>query len=228
MLWSEIDTIVSDLTDSDTTSFPTATRLIYANASQAEVSGDIIGADGTWNWDDTNYTDLPIGKADLVAGQQDYSFDDTFLSIEGVSVMDSDGNYQKLIPFDKNELDVDPDEYKETDGMPTHYDKQGRSVFLYPAPASGSVTLTDGLKVFFKRKTKDITLFDSTSPGFVPTEHMILAYKIALPYCMKYKQDRVALYEKKIQEHRARIIAHYSRRSKDEPSRLVANVESNK
>ncbi len=228
MLWSEIDTIVSDLTDSDTTSYPTATRLIYANTGQAEVSGDIMGADGNWNYDDTNYTDLPIATATLVAGQQDYSFDDTFLSSEGVSVMDNSGNYQKLKPFDKNELDVDPDEYLKTDGMPTHYDKQGRSVFLYPAPASGSVTLSEGLKVYFKRKTKDITSFDSTSPGFVSTEHLILAYKIALPYNMKYHKDRVNDNRFEIETYRKRIMEHYSRRSKDEPNRLVANIESNK
>ncbi len=228
MLWSEINTIVSDLTDANTTDFATATRLIYANASQAEIAGDIIGADGTWNWDDTNYTDLPIGQADLVDGQQDYSFADEMLSIEGVSVMDSSGNYQKLKPFDKNQLDVDPSEYLKSNGLPTHYDKQGRSVFLYPAPATGSVTLVNGLKIFFKRKTKDITSFDSTSPGFIGTEHMILPYKISIPYCMKYHPARVTLYEGKIMEHRSRIIAHYSRRSKDEPQRVTPKVESNK
>jgi hypothetical protein len=228
MLWSAIDTIVSDLTDSDSTSFPTATRLIYANQAQAEVSGDIMGADGNWNYDDTNYTDLPIATATLVNGQQDYSFDDEMLSVEGVSVMDSSGDYQKLKPFDKQELSVDPDEYLETNGLPTHYDKQGRSVFLYPAPATGSVTLSEGLKVFFKRKTKDITSFGAISPGFVSTEHMIIAYKIALPYVIKYKQDRVNLFELKIREHAERIKAHYSRRTKDEPSRMTPNVENNK
>ncbi len=228
MLWSEIDTIVSDLTDANTTDFPTATRLIYANASQAEVAQDIMGADGNWNYDDTNQTDLPIGKADLVAGQGDYSFADEVLSIEGISVLDASGNYRKLIPFDKNELDVDLDEYLKDNGMPTHYDKQGRSVFLKAAPAAGSVTLTNGLKVYFKRKTKDITSFDSTSPGFVITEHMIIPYKIALPYCLKYKKDRVVLFELKIQEHRERVKAHYARRTKDEPSRIMSKQHSNK
>jgi len=228
MLWSDINTIVTDLTDANTTDFPTATRLIYANASQAEVSGDIIGADGNWNYDDTNYTDFPIATTTLINGQQDYSFNDSFLSIEGVSVLDNNGNWHKLIPIDKQEMDVDPDEYAKTDGLPTHYDKQGRSVFLYPAPATASVTLVAGLKVFFKRQTKDITSFGSTQPGFVSTEHMIVPYKISLPYCMKYKKDRVALYEHKIQEHRDRILAHYSRRSKDEPRRLSVKQESNK
>ena len=228
MLWSEINTIVSDLTDSDTTSFPTATRLIYANAAQSEAAGDIIGADGTWNYDDTNYTDLPIGKATIVDGQQDYSFDDEMLFIEGISVLDSDGNYQKLKPFDKNELDVDPDEYMESNGMPTHYDKQGRSVFLYPAPAAANVTTADGLKVFFRRKTKDITSFGAISPGFVHTEHMMMPYKIALPYCISYKKDRVAIMEQKIQEHRERLIAHYSRRTKDERSGMTVGKHDNK
>lgn len=228
MLWSEITTIVTDLTDADTTAFPTATRLIYANAGQAEVAQDIIGADGTWSWDDLNNTDLPIGKADLVAGQQDYEFADEVLMIEGISVLDANGDYKKLKPIDKNNIDTDPTEYLKTNGLPQYYDKIGRSVFLYPAPASGSVTTTNGIKVYFRRKTKDITSFDSTSPGFVSTEHMILPYKIALPYCMKYKQERIGLYEKKIMEHRQRIIAHYSRRNKDEPSRMTSANHSNK
>lgn len=213
MLWSEINTLVTDLTNADTTAFPTATRLIYANAAQAEVSGDIIGCDGRWQWDDTNYTNRPIGKANLVSGQQDYGFDDTFLYVERVEIFNSSGDKFKLSPIDSHDIDVALSEYQSTNGTPLEYDKVGASVLLYPAP---DYNYTNGLFVHFKRKTKDITTFGSDSPGFIATEHMILPYKIAIPYCIKFHPERVALYEQKVREHQERIKAHYSRRSKDE------------
>lgn len=229
MLWSEIDTIVSDLTDADTTDFPTATRIIYANSAQDEVVGDILQADGRWQWDDTNYTNFPISTADLVATQQDYAIADEFLSVERVEILNADGDYELLKPIDRRDVNVAMTEYLATNGKPLEYDKQGRSIFLYPAPASGDVTTTDGLKVYYTRKAKAISgSFGSTSPGFLPSEHMIIPYKIALPYCMKYKTQVVTAYQQAIEMHRKRILEHYSLRSKDEPRTMKPFIENNK
>lgn len=218
MIWSEINTIVSSLTDSDTTSFPTATRLIYANSAQADIAGTIIGADGRWQWDDTNYTSLPIGTTDVTSGTQDYEFDDSFLRIERVEIQDDNGDWHKLEPIDKADISVAVDEYQSTNGTPTHYDKIGDSVFLYPTP---DFSVTDGLKVHFQRNSVDISSFGATSPGFYPAKHMILAYMISIPYCVTYKKDRVGLYEQKVREMREDIIDFYGQRSEDERTQIT-------
>lgn len=224
MLWSEINTIVSDLTDANTTDFPTATRVIYANASQEEVTGEIIKADGRWQWDDTNQTTLPIGTADLVSGQQDYGFESSFLEILRVSAQDASGTFHKLKAIDEQDVDIALSEYQSANGQPKEYDKIGDSVFLYPIP---SYNATDGLKVHFQRSVVKIASFDSTTPGFA-LNHIVIAYMIAIPYCAKYKRDRVAGFEREKLRLMDTIIKHYSRRAKDDKPRLVAGNHSNK
>ncbi|HUC20837.1 MAG TPA: hypothetical protein VMR98_05080, partial [Candidatus Polarisedimenticolaceae bacterium] len=40
-----------------------------ANNWLDRVVGVILSADNRWQWDDTNYTTMPIGTADIVSGQ---------------------------------------------------------------------------------------------------------------------------------------------------------------
>ena len=105
------------------------------------------------------------------------------------------------------------------DGLPMYYDKQGSSLLLYPAPAAGNVTLTAGLKVFFKRTADNFTLAQVTTgtkePGFVSTCHMILAYKAALPYCALYKKSMVQFLIAGIKDFENKLAEHYGRREQD-------------
>ena len=57
---------------------------------------------------------------------------------------------------------------------------------------------------------------DTTAvPGIASPYHILLAYMAAIPYCMTYKKDRVALYEKRVDEGIREMIKHYSYREKD-------------
>ena len=208
------------LVDADSVSYANADLLRRLNTAYEEVVALILGVDGLWQFDDTNYTDFPIGTTTLVNSQQDYTFAATHLEIEGVSVLDKDGIWKKLRPIDDKQLSVDPIEFQKTDGLPTYYDKQGRSILLYPAPDNGvSVTLASGLKVFFKR-TADLftqTQVDAASkePGFASPFHVILAYKAALPYAQSYKKDRVPMIINEINRLEKGITKHYGRREQD-------------
>ena len=238
------------LSDTDSTSLPDAVVLRRISSALEEVVGDIIGCDGSFRFDDSNYTTLPIGFADLVAGQEDFSFDTTFLDIVGVSVKDSNGRFQALRTIDQREMIygtgnlsgqlsnvsvgklVDPTQFFPTNGMPLYYDKEGQSVKLYPQPSAGAVTLAQGLKVFFQRTASLPALADlsdsSKSPGFRSTYHHLLAYMVALPYCETYKKDRVPTYSQKVMELKQKIQEHYGRRAKDEARRMVVAFTSNR
>jgi len=209
-----------DLVDADTNSITAATLLRRINIAYEELVGFIIGLDGLWQFDDTNYTDFPIGVTTLVNSQQDYTFDDTYLEIEGISVLNADGNFQKLKPFDKSNISVDPAEYFEADGMPLYYDKQGRSALLYPAPDNGvSVTLASGLKIFYKRTSDNFTSAQVSTgtkvPGFASPYHVILAYMAALPYAAAYLPARVPFLTREIERIKKNIAKHYGRRELD-------------
>lgn len=219
------------LCDADSTSYPDAVLLRRVNQKYEEIVGKLIQTDGRWEFDDSNYTDLPIGITTMVADQQDYSFDVRFLNVLKVEVKNASGVWVEIDQIDKSTT-RDISNYQTTSGMPTEYDKLGESIVLYPAPSASATTLTAGLKVHYQRTASIFTSAEVTTgtktPGFASPWHMILAYAAAIPYCMSYKKDRVALYEKKVMEMERDLLSFESRRNKDERPRLTVSRESNK
>lgn len=199
------------------------------NAAYEELVGDIINADGTWQFDDTNHTDLPRGTGDLVEGQESYSFALDYLTIESIEILGTDGVYHKIKPLDPNDLGgLSPQEYfgvtsgNPRKGFPEYYDVLADSIFLYPAPTSTHVTLTAGIRVWFKRTIDLFTTADTTqSPGLPAPYHVLLAYMAAVPFCMTYKKDRVPLLEKKVMEMRKALIQFYGLREKDRRKQIT-------
>jgi len=212
----EIDRIC----DSDDTSYPRVDKTSRVNNADEEVVGFIAGIDGLWQFDDTNYTDFPIGTTTLVASQNDYTFASDVLEVEQVSVLDSGGIWHLLDPIDRSQMGSDPAEFAKTDGLPRWNDKMGNSLLVYPAPAAGSVTLAGGLKVTFKRTASLFTVVSTTAadtktPGFASPYHIILAYKASLPYCAAYKPKMVPFIVGEIQRLKEGLIKHYGRREGD-------------
>ena len=217
---SDINAEARDLVDADTTSYPAPILLRRVNQALEEEIGKIIALDGSWQFDDTNFTDLPVATATLVAGQNDYSFDSSQLEILRVAVKDSSGKYFFLNPIDILEERSQPlEEIYNVNGLPERYDKSGSSIFVYPAPAAGSVTLVAGLKVWFQRTAAIYTSEEVTTgtkkPGFASPWHYILSYKAALPYALSYKKDRVPMIMSEITRMETELLNHYARREKD-------------
>lgn len=233
MTISDLNTWTRFLVDADSTSYTAANLLIAVNNALETLIGKIINADGVWQYDDTNYTDLPVGTGTLVNGQETYSFADEFLDILWVQVKDVNGKFYFLKPIDESEravgaFDVPLTELYATDGAPQFYDKQGDTIRLFPAPDNGvSVTLSGGLKVGFKRTADLFTSAQVTTgtkvPGIASPYHQLIAYMAALPYAINYKKDRVPIFEAKIREMTDDMLKFYSRREKD--SRRYATSE---
>ena len=218
---ADINAETRALCDADTTSYTAADLLRRVNAAYEWIVGKIMCVDGNWEFDDTNYTDFPRGTTTLVEDQHDYTFDTTHLAIESVQVKDVNGDWYYLSPINRDALGVPLEQEFETNGLPLYYDKDGGSLLLYPAPDDGTqVTLSSGLKVHFRRTADVYTSAEVTTgtkvPGFASPFHMILCYHAAIPYCMSYKKDRVALYEKKLQELTEDCLKFYAKRAKDE------------
>lgn len=222
---ADINAEARALVDADTTSYTAADLLRRVNDAYEQVIGIIIGCDGKWQFDDSNYTDFPIGTTTLVASQNDYSFDVSMLDVERVEVKDAQGIWQQLQPIDTSDIGGAIDEFEKTDGMPRFYDKQGASLLLYPAPATGSVTLASGLKVYFQRTASIFTSAEVTTgtkvPGFASPHHYLLSYKAALPYALSYKKDRVPFLMAEIARREALLVEHYSQREKDRRKMLT-------
>jgi len=140
---------------------------------------------GTWEYDDSNYTNFPFATTDLADGRKDYTIPSTAQKILRVEVEDDEGNWHELSQLDLSMINGAVDEYFSENGLPIYYDITGRSLLLYPAPSSSDVTISNGLKLYF---TRDIDEFSSTDtdkePGFEKAFHRILSVGPALDYSM--------------------------------------------
>lgn len=220
---------IDRLCDSTDTSYPRLDKTSEVNQAYEKVISWIINADGTWQFDDSNKSDQPRGTLTLVQGQEAYTFASDYLQIEAMDVKDVSGNWYRLKPLDHSDLgDQTPEQYfGTTAGTPQYFDLFTDDSFrLYPSPSSTYVTLTAGLRVWFKRAptaftATSATTDDSTTPGFASPFHEILAYMAAIPYCMKYHPQRVAAYlqvigdtEPRATGMKAGLVKHYSMRDK--------------
>lgn len=227
MTITDIQTEARALVDATTTSYTDALLLIRVNTAMEEIAGAILGADGRWQWDDSNYTDTPIGTATLVASQQDYTLDTTYIKVLGVSIKDVIGRWYRLLPFDPDDLIsdygpfLDRAQFLNTAGRPLYYDLQANQILLYPAPDNGvTVTLASGLKVYAQRTAQLFTSVEVSTgtkvPGFISIFHSLVSYMAALPYAVSYKPARVPYLMAEITRKKADLIFFYSKRDKDE------------
>ena len=228
-----------DLVDADVTSYPLRKVVRRVNAALEQCVAWIINADGTWQFDDTNQTDHPVGTGTLVEGQEDYAFASEYLQIEAVEVLDanSPARYCRLKPLDKDELNgMSTEEYfgltsagNPAIGKPEYFDQVGDTIRVYPAPTSTSVTLVAGLKIYFKRTALLYTMSDSTTitsgeesrePGIPSPFHLMIAFMTALPYAAQYKKDLVGWLERKIGDtdpptgFKKNLLNHFAHREK--------------
>ena len=168
----------------DTSIYPIADFTRAANNWYADVNTWIWQASGEWDYDDTNYIDLPIATADLVNNQQDYSLPTNIQKIDRVEVKDVSGDWHKLIPIDQSELPTTAlTEFEEDAGLPIYYDVSGNSLMLYPKPATASVTISQGLKLYFSREIDKFTVSDTTKEaGFLENFHKLISIGSALDF----------------------------------------------
>jgi hypothetical protein len=200
-----------------------------ANSKLNEIVSLIMRADNRWEFDDENFETIPIGKSNLVAGQQDYEvLADDFLNIQEVLVKGSDGNWKVLDPLDRNEgnaqklTDLEKDS---NNGMPIYYDKMGSSIFLYPKPSAAKVTTTLGLKVIFQRTPSYFAIDDTTKePGFLKTSHRAISLGMAIDYCLANELDnKLERLKREDETMRVAIEGYYANRNKDEQTRMTLN-----
>ncbi len=226
MILSDIAQEARDQVDATSTSYPDATLLRRINNAYEEIIGDLISSDGTWQFDDSRYTNLPYGVTDLVEGQSQYTFDSSMLEIENVKVLQTSGYWMMLKPWDQTLTNMPLENYLKVNSMPVWYDKEGNTITLLYPPSASVVTLSGGLKVQFKRTADVFTSAEFTTgtaiPGFASPYHILLSLKAALPYAMSYKQSRVAPIQSEINRIHQELIMHYSTRERDAKKQITS------
>ena len=181
------------LCNTTTASYPITDIIRNINQAYHDVTRLIWECQDSWQYDDSNATDLPIATTTLVASQHDYAIPSTAQKVRRVEVLDSASNYNLLRSIDQRDVNVAISEFNETAGLPSYYDLLGGSVFLYPAPAAANCTLAAGLKIYFNRDITEFTTASTTDvPGFATPFHRLLSLGAAINY--EADVDRLKLF----------------------------------
>jgi len=209
-----------------TTTYAIAQKTRSINRWYDRVVSLILQADGRWEFEDTNQTDLPIGTASLVANQQDYSISGaTFLKVLRVEILDSSGNAKQLKQISiQDKKGIAMTEYQKTAGTPKEYDLLGQSIFLYPKP---NYSKAKGLKIYYQRDVKHFVSDDTTKvPGFAAPFHSILSFGAALDYAIANNlTSRISLFREEIAKLEDALITFYGERDKDTKLRMSMRSE---
>ena len=218
----EIDFILG----TDSTSYPLTHKTRNINNWYNRVANLIIKSNGRWEWDDNNYTDLPIATTALVANQQDYAISGAnFIDILKMEVKDQNGNWIPIQPISLDDRRTESmTDFRKEAGTPEFYDKFGNSIFLYPKP---SYAQDASLKAFYQRNLSLFVSTDTTKvPGFNENFHRILSYGAAYDYCLAYGiQTRIPVLNNEITKLEQDIIDYYSSRSKDDKISMKTQKE---
>ena len=199
-----------------------ATFTALSNRALDSVTTAILEADDRWQWDDTNYTDYPIGHTDLVQSQKDYVLSVSHLKITRVECMDAQGTWFKLLPIDLIDIKTARDEFAKSDGIPIYYDKLATSLFLYPASSYNS---TGGLRVYYQREPSYFLSSDTTKqPGFTTLAHRLVSLKACYDYSVANNlTDKITVLNTEIMKKDLELRNFYGKRNKDEVLKLRAN-----
>ncbi len=153
-----------------------------------------LPASGTWQFDDSNQTDYPIIKTNIVSGQRDYPFTtdengNLILDIYKVMIMRSAvaTTYEEITPVDAQSEyeygDTNVSSENTTGGMPCEYDKTANGIFLNPIP---NYNATNGLKLYINREASYFVYTDTDKkPGVPGLFHKYFYLKPAQAYARR-------------------------------------------
>ncbi|RJQ33894.1 hypothetical protein C4568_03775 [Candidatus Parcubacteria bacterium] len=213
------------------------TRLKAATVSVNQAYDDYLPlafqGSGTWQFDDSNHTDYPEARHNLVSGRRDYKFttdesSNLILDIHKVMVADSSGVFHEAKPVDKqSETDTDGLwDGRDTGGFPIKYDKTANAIFLDPIP---NYNYTEGLKIFINREPSYFVSTDtSKKPGVPGHHHRWFVIRAAEDFARRNNLTNYPAIRAERLAMEASIKEYFGSRNRDERKRLEAAKHSNK
>lgn len=139
---------------------------------------------GTWQGDDSNFTNYPIITQDIVSGQRDYSFttdqySNRIIDVSKVLILPSATatQYIEINPVDELRPWASDILLNTNTGVPTQYGKLANAIFFDPV---FSYSATNGIKMVVNREGSYFTTSDTSKVAGVPAYHEYFYLKPAM------------------------------------------------
>lgn len=228
MTIADIETLTRFLTKTNTTSLTAANLLILENKYYEEIVGRILTetAQGEWGFGDKNYTAFPTFTVTMTNGTAAYDLNDWStdpLVILAVEVADQNGDWHPLERTSLRQIregGLAQPEYYPTSGRPIEYELRDNMLVLYPAPDNAvTVTLTNGLRLYYLRKADSFTSAQVTTgtkePGFPSPWHDMLSYGPAYDYAITNGLPNAPFFKAEYDKRMKELLQFIGRRDAD-------------
>ena len=219
---------VNDILGVDNNKFSLTWKARSTNTAKYYTAIQIWKNQDMWKFDDTVNSGLPEASQNLSNGTQEYTLTTTAINIERVEVLDSGGISYKLQPFDESNIpNVGLPSLLTGGGAPQFYRLVKRSIFLYPAPATGSVTMTNGLKIYFNKEVNEFTAASTTAEvGIGEPGDRLVAYMVAEEYAKTRGIQTFPAIQQARGELEAKFMQNISHRTPDMKPRILPYLEN--
>lgn len=216
-----------DIDEDDENTFTREAFIRAANEYYRKAALTIWESDTNWEWDDSGRTSKrPIARTDLKDGQEQYTIPTDAFDIFRVEIMDSNGDFYRIHPFQEENIGSALSEWFDEKGTPQYYRLVGDMIYLKPAPDSNETTLTRGMKLYVERDVEEFTPSDTTKqPGFPAKFHTILSYGAALRFATSKGLERKKQTLKgELNSLMEDLRNYYATRHRDYKKRLTPNT----
>lgn len=212
----------------DSTRFAQVTGIF--NMAINQVTTWILSSQSGWEWDDASYSDFPEVVGDMQDGVGDYplpaatssAHQNTLLKLQDIEVKDASGYFQRLKRIDNKTFDTPLSTLFSENGMPQYYRETANSIELWPMPATGQVTMTDGLRIRFQRAADPFTTADTArEPSVAVPFHKLLCKITALEYGESRGIGRIDYLKRGIEEGKKDLMESYANKNEDNDFRIV-------
>ena len=186
-----------------------------------------LPASGTWQYDDSNHTDYPIIKTNIVSGQRSYIFttdeqSNLVLDIYKAAILKSaDATlYEEIEPLDQQSKGQGDSIVSEStaQGIPQGYDKTANGIIFDTIP---NYSATLGLKLYINREASYFTTADTTKkPGCPGIHHRYFVIKPAYDHARRKGLTIQASLRNEVMQMEKSIEQYFGRRNRDEKHRL--------
>lgn len=207
---------INDICQSDSNSYPIASKTRRVNAAMDRFFTLAFQADGRWAYDDINQTTAPLESINLVSGTEKYALD-TFTSeiikVLRVEALDSGGVSHELTLLDEDDPQFDT-LIQTVSAIPNQYRLFGKYIYVYPKPSYSS---TNGLSLYFSRNKSAFTTTDTTKqPGIPSIFHQYICNLASLPYLIEFQKGQKNDIAGQIAKDEAAIIQYFGKRNEGE------------
>lgn len=201
------------ITNTDTNTYSNADLDASLNMYNQLFVTEILDAMDGWDFQGE------IATADMVSGQQEYTFPTDILRIKRIEVTYNGVQWSRAEQFDINERrnatdakSVDRD-FSELSPYADMYDN---SLFLYPVPSANQ---TAGIKIWYEKQVPQL-VNATDSPSFVESFHKGLCHGAAKDYFSKYIEktgykDKLAQANADLADYLNRMKVFYRKKTPD-------------